>query len=48
VFHFVADLCAVPDENRIDTRSGVILQEFMSLVFSDDYQPGAKRKVIFN
>jgi len=41
----IVDVCTVPDESRIDTRSGVILQEFKSLVYSPDYQPGAKRKV---
>jgi len=43
-----ADMFAVPDENRIDKRAGLIVQEFKSLMFSADYQPGAKRKVIFN
>jgi len=41
VFHCIV----VPDEDRIDRRAGLIVQEFKSLVFSADYQPGAKRKV---
>lgn len=45
LFHCNADFCAVPDENRIDKRAGLIVQEFKSLAFSADYQPGAKRKV---
>lgn len=34
----------LPDEDRIDRRAGLIVQEFKSLVFATDYQPGAKRK----
>ena len=44
VFRCVAVSDAVPDEDRIDRRAGLIVQEFKSLVFSADYQPGAKRK----
>jgi len=45
VFHCIAVFYTVPDEDRIDRRAGLIVQEFKSLVFSADYQPGAKRKV---
>jgi len=38
----------VPEEDRIDKRAGIIVQEFKSLMFSADYQPGSKRKVIFS
>lgn len=49
IFHCVV-VCVepVPDEDRIDRRAGLIMQEFKDVVFSADYQPGAKRKVIFS
>lgn len=37
----------MPDDKRIEKRAGEAVQNFKDLVFPDDYNPGAKRKVGF-